>query len=245
MGLPTITVPKYELTIPSSGKIVKYRPFLVKEEKILLMAMETEDTKQIINATKEIIKNCITGEELNVDTMPLFDIEYIFLNLRAKSKGEIIELSYKCPKCEGTIPLEINIDDIQVKKDDKHISTIKLNDELGIVMKYPTINLQEDGPDDKNKKSIESLFNTIINCIDYIYDKETTYPSKDHTKEELKTFLESLTDGQFQSISQFFETQPKLQHEVNLHCKNKVKKTKKECGHKEKQTLEGLNSFFA
>ena len=242
MGLPTITVPQYELALPSSGKIIKYRPFLVKEEKILLMAMETEDTKQIINATKEIIKSCITGEELNVDTLPLFDIEYIFLNLRAKAKGEIIELKYKCPKCEGEIPIAINIDDIQVKKNDKHTSTIKINDELGIVMKYPTIDLQADIPDDKDKKTIEGLFNTIIKCIDYIYDKETTYAHADHTKEELKTFLESLTDAQFQEVSKFFETQPKLQHEISLHCKNKVKK--KECGHKEKQTLEGLASFF-
>ena len=159
MGLPTITVPEYDLTLPSTGKTIKYRPFLVKEEKILLMAMESEDTKQIINATKEIIKSCITGEELNVDTMPLFDIEYLFLNLRAKAKGEIIELKYKCPKCEGEIPVAINIDDIQVKKNDKHTSTIKINDELGIVMKYPTIDLQTDY---KEKKSIEQLFNIII-----------------------------------------------------------------------------------
>jgi hypothetical protein len=240
MGLPTITVPQYELALPSTGKTIKYRPFLVKEEKILLMAMETKDTKQIINATKEIIKNCITGEELNVDAMPLFDIEYVFLNLRAKAKGEIIELKYKCPKCEGEIPLDINIDDIQVKKNDKHTSTIKINDELGIVMKYPTINSQ--ATDAGKENDIEGLFNTIINCIDYIYDKDTTYKSTDHTEAEMKTFLESLTDAQFQEVSKFFETQPKLQHEISLHCKNKVKK--KECNHKEKQTLEGLASFF-
>ena len=240
MGLPTITVPQYELALPSTGKTIKYRPFLVKEEKILLMAMESEDTKQIINATKEIIKNCITGEELNVDAMPLFDIEYVFLNLRAKAKGEIIELKYKCPKCEGEIPLDINIDDIQVKKNDKHTSTIKINDELGIVMKYPTINSQANDAGKEN--DIEGLFNTIINCIDYIYDKDTTYKSTDHTEAEMKTFLESLTDAQFQEVSKFFETQPKLQHEISLHCKNKVKK--KECNHKEKQTLEGLASFF-
>ena len=240
MGLPTITVPQYELALPSTGKTIKYRPFLVKEEKILLIAMESEDTKQIINATKEIIKNCITGEELNVDAMPLFDIEYVFLNLRAKAKGEIIELKYKCPKCEGEIPLDINIDDIQVKKNDKHTSTIKINDELGIVMKYPTINSQ--ATDAGKENDIEGLFNTIINCIDYIYDKDTTYKSTDHTEAEMKTFLESLTDAQFQEVSKFFETQPKLQHEISLHCKNKVKK--KECNHKEKQTLEGLASFF-
>jgi hypothetical protein len=243
MGLPTITVPQYELALPSTGKTIKYRPFLVKEEKILLMAMESEDTKQIINATKEIIKNCITGEDLNIDTMPLFDIEYLFLNLRAKAKGEIIELKYKCPKCEGEIPIGINIENINVKKNDKHTDTIKINDELGIVMKYPTIDIQQ-GMDASEKQDIEKLFDIIISCIDYIYDKETTYANADHTSAELKTFLESLTDTQFQEVSKFFDTQPKLQHEISLHCKNKVKKTKKECGYKEKQTLEGLQSFF-
>ena len=240
MGLPTITVPQYELILPSSGKTIKYRPFLVKEEKILLIAMESEDTKQIVNATKEIIKNCIVGEDINVDTMPLFDIEYIFLNLRAKAKGEMIDLSYKCPKCEGTIPVSINVDNIKVIKNEKHSSTIKITDELGIVMKYPTIALQEKIPE--GKENIELLFDTMTTCIDYIYDKDTTYKCTDHTEAEMKTFLESLTDSQFQEISQFFDTQPKLQHEISLHCKNKVKK--KECGHKEKQTLEGLQSFF-
>ena len=241
MGLPTIVVPEYELTLPSSGKTIKYRPFLVKEEKILLIAMESEDTKQIVNATKEIIKNCIIGEDINVDTMPMFDIEYIFLNLRGKAKGEIIDLKYKCPKCDESIPVSINIDNIKVITNEKHKSTIKISDELGIVMKYPTISLQEKMPED-GKESIDLLFDTMIACIDYIYDKDTTYKGTDHTEAEMKTFLESLTDNQFQEISEFFNTQPKLQHEISLHCKNKVKK--KECGHKEKQTLEGLQSFF-
>ena len=249
MGLPTIAVPEYILTIPSTGKEVKYRPFLVKEEKILLLAMESEKTEEIITATKTIIENCVYGD-INVDEMPTFDIEYIFLKLRAKSKGEVLELKYKCPKCELEIPIAINIDDIKVVQQDKeHTKDIKINEDLGIMMKYPNLSLQTkiaQAPDDKPE--IEGLFDTMTACIDYIYDKETTYPSKDHTDQEMTTFLESLTDDQFQKLAKFFETSPTLKHDVELHCKNKVKgkgKEKKECGYKEKITLEGLNSFFA
>ncbi len=235
MGLPTIAVPEYTLTIPSSKKEVKYRPFLVKEEKILLLAMESEKTEEIIDATKKIIENCVYGD-VDVNEMPTFDIEYIFLQLRAKAKGEILDLKYKCPKCELEIPIE-------------HTKDIKLTEELGVMMKYPNLSLQTKiAQTSNNKPEIEGLFKTIVACIDYIYDKETTYPSKDHTEKEMNDFLESLTDTQFQKLSKFFETSPALKHDVNLHCKNKVKgkgKEKKECGYKEKITLEGLNSFFA
>ncbi len=248
MGLPTIAVPEYTLTIPSSGKEVKYRPFLVKEEKILLLAMESEKTEEIIDATKKIIENCVYGD-VDVNEMPTFDIEYIFLQLRAKAKGEILDLKYKCPKCELEIPIGINIDDIEVRETKEHTKDIKLTEELGVMMKYPNLSLQTKiAQTSNNKPEIEGLFKTIVACIDYIYDKETTYPSKDHTEKEMNDFLESLTDTQFQKLSKFFETSPALRHDVNLHCKNKVKgkgKEKKECGYKEKITLEGLNSFFA
>jgi hypothetical protein len=248
MGLPTIAVPEYTLTIPSSKKEVKYRPFLVKEEKILLLAMESEKTEEIIDATKKIIENCVYGD-VDVNEMPTFDIEYIFLQLRAKAKGEILDLKYKCPKCELEIPIGINIDDIEVRETKEHTKDIKLTEELGVMMKYPNLSLQTKiAQTSNNKPEIEGLFKTIVACIDYIYDKETTYPSKDHTEKEMNDFLESLTDTQFQKLSKFFETSPALRHDVNLHCKNKVKgkgKEKKECGYKEKITLEGLNSFFA
>jgi hypothetical protein len=248
MGLPTIAVPEYTLTIPSSKKEVKYRPFLVKEEKILLLAMESEKTEEIIDATKKIIENCVYGD-VDVNEMPTFDIEYIFLQLRAKAKGEILDLKYKCPKCELEIPIGINIDDIEVRETKEHTKDIKLTEELGVMMKYPNLSLQTKiAQTSNNKPEIEGLFKTIVACIDYIYDKETTYPSKDHTEKEMNDFLESLTDTQFQKLSKFFETSPALKHDVNLHCKNKVKgkgKEKKECGYKEKITLEGLNSFFA
>ena len=249
MGLPTIAVPEYTLTIPSSGKDVKYRPFLVKEEKILLLAMESEKTEEIIAATKTIIENCIYGVDIDVEEMPTFDVEYIFLQLRAKAKGEVLDLNYKCPKCELEIPLAINIDDITIQQNKEHTKDIKITEELGVMMKYPNLSLQSKiaQKEDGSKPEIEALFETMTACIDYIYDKETTYPSKDHTEKEMVDFLESLTDEQFQKLSKFFETSPALRHEVELHCKHKVKgkgKEKKECGYKEKITLEGLNSFF-
>ena len=246
MGLPTIAVPEYTLTIPSSGKEVKYRPFLVKEEKILLLAMESEKTEEIITATKTIIENCVYGD-IDVEEMPTFDIEYIFLQLRAKAKGEVLDLNYKCPKCELEIPLAINIDDITVQRNKEHTKDIKLTEELSVMMKYPNLSLQSKVAQEDKKPEVERLFETMTACIDYIYDKETTYPSKDHTEKEMIDFLESLTDTQFQKMSNFFETSPALKHNVELHCKNKVKgkgKEKKECGYKEKITLEGLNSFF-
>ena len=247
MGLPTITVPEYTLKLPSTGEEYKYRPFLVKEEKILLIAMESEDEAQIIDATITIIKNCLVGD-LNIDDLPMFDIEYIFLQLRAKAKGELLELKYKCPKCESKIPLSINIEDIKVTTKEGHSTKVELQDGLGIVMKYPNISIQKQLVDiQKDATNIEGMFETIIHCVDYIYDAESTYPAKDHTAKELKEFLESLSDTQFQKLSSFFETSPSLKHEVELHCKNKTgkgKETKKVCNYKEDIVLEGLASFF-
>ena len=248
MGLPTIVVPQYTLTIPSTKKEVKYRPFLVKEEKILLLAMESEKPEEIIEATKTIIDNCVY-DDINVEEMPTFDVEYIFLQLRGKAKGEVLDLKYNCPKCKQEILVDINIDDIAIKRNEEHTKDVKITEELGVMMKYPNLSLQTKIAQEDEKPEVERLFETMIDCIDYIYDKETTYPSKDHTKEEMTIFLESLTDNQFQKISKFFETSPVLKHNIKLHCKNKGKvpkgEKKKECGYKEKITLEGLNSFFA
>ena len=248
MGLPTIAVPEYTLTIPSTNKKIKYRPFLVKEEKILLIAMESEIQSQIIDATKTIIENCVYGD-INVSDLATFDIEYIFLQLRGKAKGEDIELKFECPDCKGEMVNSINIDTIKIIQSDEHDNNIKITDDLGVVMKYPNIDLQSKiETDTKDKNNIDTLFYTIIKCIDYIYDKENTYPSKDHTEKEITDFVESLTDAHFQKISKFFETMPSLKHEIELHCTNKVKgkgKTKdKICDHKEKMMLEGLANFF-
>ena len=248
MGLPTIVVPQYTLTIPSTKKEVKYRPFLVKEEKILLLAMESEKPEEIIEATKTIIDNCVY-DDINVEEMPTFDVEYIFLQLRGKAKGEVLDLKYNCPKCKQEILVDINIDDIAIKRNEEHTKDVKITEELGVMMKYPNLSLQTKITQEENKPEVERLFKTMTACIDYIYDKETTYPSKDHTKEEMTIFLESLTDNQFQKISKFFETSPVLKHNIKLHCKNKGKvpkgEKKKECGYKEEISLEGLNSFFA
>ena len=250
MGLPKIAVPEYSLTLPSTGEELKYRPFLVKEEKLLLIAMESEDEKQIMDATKNVIRNCVFSD-INIDSLPIFDIEYIFLWLRGRSKGEEIELKYNCPTCKGEIPVFFNIEDVNVKKDDKHTNKILLTDDLGVCLKYPDMKLQEkiDNINHDDNKQIEIIFKTILLSIDYLYDDEKTYPAKDHTSDEMQEFLESLSDDQFQKIAKFFETMPKLKHDVKLECKNKVKgegkKKDKECGYKEDMTLEGLQSFFA
>ena len=248
MGLPKIAVPEYSLKLPSTGEEIKYRPFLVKEEKILLIAMESEDEKQIADATKTVIKNCIFGN-VDIETLPIFDIEFIFLWLRGRSKGEEIELKYDCPTCKGEIPVSFNIEDVNVKKTEGHINKIQITDELGVCLKYPDMNLQSRIDDIDSDKQIEIVFKTILLSIDYIYDNEKTYPAKDHTADEMQDFIESLSDEQFQKISKFFDTMPKLQHDITLECTNKVKgdskKKDKVCGYKEDMTLEGLQSFFA
>jgi hypothetical protein len=248
MGLPKIVVPEYSLTLPSNGKEVKYRPFLVKEEKILLIAMESEDEQQIVDATKTVIKNCVFGD-FEVEEMPIFDVEYVFLWLRSKSKGEIIELKYDCPKCENKIPLSFNTEEIKITNDDTHNNKIELTENLGVVLRYPNMTLQAK-LESMDTNEVEKIFTTVVECIDYIYDNENTYPNKDHTRKEMSEFVDSLTDSQFQKLTHFFETMPKLRHEVVLRCKNKNKQGKKkdkktvECGYTEDLVLEGLQSFF-
>ena len=243
MGLPTIAVPEYELTLPSTEKQIKYRPFLVKEEKVLLIALESENQINIINAIRTIISNCLYGD-VNVDEMPTFDLEFIFLQLRAKSKGEVIDLKYECPKCKTELEVNINTEDVNVIKNPEHTDTIELDDGLGVVMKYPTIEMQQmiqDIQEDK-KSEVEGIFTMVTKCIDYIYDKENTYPLKDHTEKEVNDFINSLTDVHFQKISKFFDTMPVLKHEFKLNCTKKKKD--KTCSYKETITLSGLQSFF-
>ena len=249
MGLPKIAVPEYSLILPSNGKEVKYRPFLVKEEKILLIAMESENEDQITAAAKNVIQNCVYGD-IEVDELPIFDVEYIFLWLRAKAKGEMIELSYNCPTCEAQIPASFNIENVKVEKQDDHEQKIQLTDDLGIVMKYPNLKLQNEIQKlDSNEtlSDIEQLFETVRLCIDYIYDTEKMYSNKDHTAQEMSEFLDSLTDDQFQKISKFFDTAPKLRHTIKIVCNNPTGtkgKKKSVCGYTEDVVLEGLQSFF-
>ena len=247
MGLPKIAVPEYSLKLPSNGKEIKYRPFLVKEEKLLLIAMESEEETQIITATKNVIQNCVFGD-IDVDSLPIFDIEYIFLWLRGRAKGEKVELKYTCPECKNEVMVEFNIEDVNVDKPEGHNNKIELTENLGVVMKYPDMVMQSNIENSKNENQVEQLFTTIRLCIDYIYDAEKMYSNKDHTEAELTDFLESLTDPQFQKIAKFFETMPKLKHDVKLHCKavtSEKGKKKTICGYKEDIKLEGLQSFFA
>ena len=243
MGLPKIAIPEYSLTLPSNGKKIRYRPFLVKEEKLLLIAMESKEDEQIITATKNVLNNCVF-DDINVDDMPTFDMEYIFLWLRGRAKGEIVELKYTCPECSNPLNVDVNLDDVKVQTFEEHTNKIQLNDDIGIVLKYPNIAMQAkiDNSDEKNE--IETLFKSIRLCIDYIYDSEAMYSAKDHTDKELQEFIESFTDAQFQKVKTFFDTMPKLQHKINLHCTFKEKKKKNVCGYKEEMVLEGLQSFF-
>ena len=244
MALPTIAVPKYQLKIPSSGKEVSYRPFLVKEEKILLIAMESDKEEEMTTAIKDIIHNCVY-EDLDVKNMPMFDIEYIFLQLRAKSKGEIVDLSFECGKCKKPISIQVDLSKIEITRTEGHNIKIPLSDDVGVIMKYPSMDIQK--VISKENSDVENVFTTISFCIESIWDKETVYASKDHTREELNEFMESLPDDSFKKIQNFFDTVPVLKHELELKCTSKNGKSKNAsiCGWKGTETLEGLGSFFA
>ena len=237
--LPKISTPVYELELPSTGQTIKYRPFLVKEEKLLLLALESEDTKQITTAIKTVIKNCIQTKNLKVETLPTFDIEYLFLNIRAKSVGEEIEVNIICPDDEVTsVPVKISVDDIQVQKNPDHKKQIKLDDTLMMDMKYPSLDeFIKNNFDVSQQINMEQSFDLVASCIDKIYNEEEVWVAADVTKKELQDFLDQMNSAQFKQIEKFFETMPKLSHKV------KIKNPKTEV--ESEVTLEGLSSFFA
>ena len=232
MALPKIVTPTYELEIPSSKKKITYRPFIVKEEKILLLAQEAGEESDILNAIKQIIKNC-TFEEVEVNDMALFDLEYIFLNIRSKSIGEKVELKLLCDDDGETYAdVTIDLEKIEVDFPEEHTNNIQLTDTISLVMRYPqmsALNLMTDS-------DTETIFHMIKTSIRQIIDGETIYEQVDFTEEDLDVFIESLTSEHFKNIQEFFQTMPKLKHVV----KYKNPKTKKQ----NKRTLEGLNSFF-
>ena len=241
MPLPKISTPTYELELPSSGETITYRPFLVREEKLLVLAMESDDTKSITRAIKEVLKSCIKTK-VNVAQLPTFDIEYLFLNIRGKSVGEEVDVTITCPDDGKTeVEVSIPIDDIQIEKSKDHNNTIKLDDDLSMKMKYPSldqfIQTNFDLGDAKGATQIEQSFDLIASCIDTIYSEEEAWPASESSKKELNEFLEQLSSSQFQEIEQFFETMPKLSYDVTVSNP----KTKK----KSTVTLEGLASFFA
>jgi hypothetical protein len=237
MSLPQINTPVHELKIPSTGKKVKYRPFVVREEKILLLALESEKQEEVTDAIIQIISNCIQTK-IDLDSLSTFDVEYIFLNVRAKSVGEILEFSITCPDDgETQAEVEINIDDIQVVKDKSHTDTIDLENGYFIKMKYPTMKyIMEKKPDDK-KSLIDSTFEYAVECIDTIYNDEETWEAADSTKKELEEFVEQLNSKQYQKLQGFFATMPKLSHTVKV--------TNPKTGVKSDVTIEGLANFFA
>ena len=236
MALPKLNTPTYELEVPSTDEKIKYRPFLVKEEKILLMAMESKDNAQIINAVKDIVKSC-TFDKVDVSTMPMFDMEYIFLNIRAKSVGEISKLKILCPDDKKTYAsVDLDLTKVEVQVGDDHTNKIELTDDMGLIMTYPTI----DSFLDSGIETItaNNMLDIIGSCILQIYEKngEKVYQGKDQTKKELTEFIEQMNSGQFRKVQSFFDTMPKLTHTVKV----KNPKTKKTSEVK----LTGLNDFF-
>ena len=239
MPLPKIATPTYELELPSTGETIQYRPFLVKEEKVLVIALESEDTKQITTAIKTVIKNCIKTKGIKVDTLPTFDIEYLFLNIRGKSVGEEIEVNIICPDDgETEVPVMIDIDTIQIQKNDEHTNKIQLDDDIMMVMKYPSLDQFIKNNFDFNDKNVmDQSFDLIASCIESICTEEDVWATADCTKKEVNEFLESMNSSQFKGVERFFETMPKLAHTVSVTNPNtKVKSD---------VVLEGLASFFA
>ena len=239
MPLPKIATPTYELELPSTGKTISYRPFLVKEEKLLVLALESEDTKQITNAIKAVLKSCVQTKGIKVEQLPTFDIEFLFLNIRGKSVGEQLEVNVICPDDEETqVKVTINLDDIQIEKSEDHNNQIKLDDELMMEMKYPSLDeFIKNNFDFKNENAMDQSFQLIASCIDKIYNEEEVWATADCTKKEVNEFLEQMNSSQFKEIETFFETMPKLSHTIKVtNPKTKVESD---------VVLEGLASFFA
>ena len=237
MPLPTISTPTYELTLPSSNKKIKYRPFLVKEEKILIIAMESQDTKQIARSVKDVISKCILSKGIKVEKLSTFDIEYLFLNIRGKSVGEDVEVLVTCPDDNKTkVPILIKLDDIKIKTSKKHSKDIRLDDTLTLRMKYPSMKEFIKSNFSVEGMKPEDTFDLIISCIEQVYSQDESWSASDCTKDEMNDFLDQLNSTQFKEIEMFFETMPKLSHTL------KVKNPKTNVENDIK--LEGLTAFF-
>ena len=241
MPLPKIATPSYELELPSTGKTISYRPFLVKEEKLLVIALESEDTKQITNAIKAVIRSCVLTKGVKVESLPTFDIEFLFLNIRGKSVGEDIDVKLICPDDgETEVDVSINLDDIMVQKPECHSNQIKLDNNLMMELKYPSLNefiKNNFDPNDTTKNPMDQSFDLIGSCISKIYNEDEVWAAADCSKKEINDFLDSMNSNQFKEVEKFFETMPKLSHTVKItNPKTKVESD---------VVLEGLASFFA
>jgi|TARA_R100000081_G_C4799825_1_gene163393 hypothetical protein len=236
MALPKIETPTYELTLPSQDIKVKYRPFLVKEEKILLMALESQKSDEIFQATKQIVSSC-TFNALKVEELPTFDLEYIFLQIRAKSVGETTKFKVLCPDDKKTYAdVEVDLTKVNVEVDDKHTNKLVVDEKrnLGVVLKYPTMNVLKSGT--MENPTTEQIFDVLTECVDHIYEGDKIYPAKDSTPQEIKEFFEDLSQDSFVKIKNFFDTMPRLRHEVEV--------TNPVTNVKSKVVLSGLNDFF-
>tara|TARA_R100000030_G_scaffold56165_1_gene42279 strand:- start:273 stop:983 length:711 start_codon:yes stop_codon:yes gene_type:complete len=236
MPLPTIATPTFELILPSNGKKIKYRPFLVKEEKVLILALETGDTADITRSIKDVLKACILTRGVKVDQLPTFDIEYLFLNIRARSVGETIKLLVNCPDDGGQtqVTVEVDISEVQVIKDKSHSIDIDIDGNYKLRMKYPSLD-QFINNNFNFKDEEQDVFKMVASCVDLVYDDETAYD--DFTEKEMVKFLEQFNSAQFREIENFFDTMPKLSHTINV--------TNPNTGVENEVVLEGLSSFFA
>ena len=240
MPLPKITTAEYELKLPSSGKAIKYRPFLVKEEKILILSLESQDNKQITNAVKQVLKECVISKGIKIDQLPSFDIEYLFLNVRGKSVGETIDLLVTCgDDGETEVPVTISIDEITVSRSDDHSPDVELSDGYTVKMKYPSLSQFVDSNfgELEGKDVVDKSFDMVASSIDMVYNDEEMFSAAECTKKELKEWVESLTSAQFAKIEKFFETMPKLTHTLEVVNPNTKKKNT--------VVLEGISDFFA
>jgi hypothetical protein len=242
MALPKIDVPIYEVEFPSNKKTIRFRPFTVKEEKLFLMAAQSDDNETVTKTIIQVLNNCIL-DEIDVEKIPMFDLEYVFLHLRARSIGEVVELNYRCnnkvvsesgeeKSCNNVVNVDVNL--LEIKPTESEIKNkIQLNDKLGLVMKFPNLNLVQKI---KTQDELEIVIELIVECIDYIYDEDNVYYAKDSTKEELLEFLESFQAKDLEKLKDFFDTLPKISKEIDFNCKK--------CGYHEKIKLEGIQNFF-
>ena len=242
--LPKIDVPIYNVKLLSTGKSLRFRPFTVKEEKLFLMANEGEDLTNVVDTIKQILNNCIL-DEFDIDSLPLFDIEHLFLNIRARSIGEVVNLKYKCnnnvldeetkeeKKCNNVVQIDLNVLNIQPEKQEGHTNKIEITEKLGIIMNYPNFETLKKF---KDVSEADSIIKMTVNCIDYVYDADKIYYAKDSQEEDLIEFIESMQSKDLEKIKTFFDTMPKIKKDVDFKC-NK-------CGHEEKIEVEGIQNFF-
>ena len=242
--LPKLDVPIYSVNLLSTGKEVRIRPFLVKEQKLFLMAAESEDSKETISTIKQVLKNCVL-DDVDIDSLPTFDLEYLFMNLRARSVEEVVNLKYKCNNtvkndkgedvvCNGSVEFDVNLLDIQPTKHTEHTNKFMLNDKIGICLKYPTFEMvQKYEQMDEN----DIMVNILVDCIDFLYDDNQIYYAKDSSRKELEEFVDSMQQKDLEKMREFFDTMPEIKKDIHFHCPK--------CGYEEDMVVKGLQNFFA